>query len=223
MLQGYRIRGGGGAGLCIFLFSSLIWSPQRKGPVWWPCGQIYLSCSGKHSYILPRMNIIHLCLVQRITCGAHACSLGHTCHKLWSCGHSHCESGSFWRDILNLYASALAVILELGKRAQRKPERTWGVMVIDNPDPGAVKSWSSFPEDLLLRYQTKLHFFALLILNKTAVSQANKSLKYTSLSNLICSWNTIFTFSDEPDAGEFSAFHSRSAPALSSNIQHPTS
>lgn len=39
---------GGGLGLCIFLFSSPTWSPQRKRPVWWPCGQIYLSCSGKH-------------------------------------------------------------------------------------------------------------------------------------------------------------------------------
>lgn len=48
MLQGYRNRGGGGLGLCIFLLSSLTWSPQRKRPVWWPCGQIYLSFSGKH-------------------------------------------------------------------------------------------------------------------------------------------------------------------------------
>lgn len=39
---------GGGLGLCIFLLSSPTWSPQRKRPVWWPCGQIYLSCSGKH-------------------------------------------------------------------------------------------------------------------------------------------------------------------------------
>lgn len=45
---GLQKRGGGGLGLCIFLLSSLTWSPQRKRPVWWPCGQIYLSCSGKH-------------------------------------------------------------------------------------------------------------------------------------------------------------------------------
>lgn len=55
---------------------------SEKRPVWWPCGQIYLSCSGKHSYILPRMNIIHLRLVQRITCSAHACSLGHMSQAL---------------------------------------------------------------------------------------------------------------------------------------------
>lgn len=41
---------------------------SEKRAVWWPCGQIYRSCSGKHTYILLRMNIIHLCLAQRSTC-----------------------------------------------------------------------------------------------------------------------------------------------------------
>lgn len=43
-LQNRGWGGWGGLGLCVFP----AWAPQRRRPVCWPCGQIYLSSSGKH-------------------------------------------------------------------------------------------------------------------------------------------------------------------------------
>lgn len=74
---GLQKQGGGGALHISFFKLNLVYS-EKKRPVWWPCGQICFSCSGKLSYILPRMNIIHLCLAHGIAWSAHACSLGHT-------------------------------------------------------------------------------------------------------------------------------------------------
>lgn len=59
---------GGAWASAYFFFQAELGSPQRKRAVWWPWGQIYHSCSGKPTYILPRMNIIHLCLARRSTC-----------------------------------------------------------------------------------------------------------------------------------------------------------
>lgn len=54
LLQGYR-------NMCLFFKLNTVSS--EKKPILWPCGQMYLSCSGKQVSSLPRVNVINLCFV----------------------------------------------------------------------------------------------------------------------------------------------------------------